>query len=309
VAEKHERAAGGDESRAGLRGPMNRRTALTALGVAGVGLATAAAVKAATGSHAGAGPRRPATAAPASGGTALACVLTPEETAGPYYLDYGLVRRDITDGYPGVPLTLSVTVVDAATCAPVTGAALDVWHCNALGEYSGYTSMGIGGAGGGTGSRATPRPPATPAPGGGHVSRTDHLTFLRGVQFTDHRGVGEFQTLYPGWYKGRAVHIHVKVRIGGQLTRRATYAGGHVAHTGQLYFPEQSTEEVARLDPYRINHVTRVRNQNDAYFTAGDDSGLLTLRPLGEDSTLAHGLLAAIVVGVDPLAIPAPVAT
>jgi protocatechuate 3,4-dioxygenase beta subunit len=234
-------------------------------------------------------------------------VLTPEETAGPYYLNCGLLRRDITDGYPGVPLLISMTVVDAATCAPVTGAALDVWHCNALGEYSGYTSMGIGGAGGDTGSQPAPRPSATPAPAGGHVSPTDHLTFLRGVQFTDHRGLGEFQTLYPGWYEGRAVHIHLKVHIGGQV--RARYAGGHVAHTGQLYFPEQTTEEVARLEPYRSNSVARVQNQNDAYFTAGGDSGVLTLRPPRPDSPLAHGLVAAIVLGVDPSAVPAPLAT
>jgi protocatechuate 3,4-dioxygenase beta subunit len=281
---------------------VDRRTALAALGVAGVGLAAAAAVKAATGGHAGSGPRRPVTAVPASAGTGPDCVLTPEETAGPYYLSYGLVRRDITDGYPGVPLVLSVTVVDFATCAPVTGAALDVWHCNALGEYSGYTSMGIGGA-----SQPTARPSNTPAPGGGQVNPTDHLTFLRGVQFTDHRGAGEFQTLYPGWYQGRAVHIHVKVHIGGQ--RRARYEGGHVAHTGQLYFPEQTTEDVARLEPYRVNHVPRVRNQNDAYFTAGHDSGLLTLRPLRAGSPLAHGLLGTIVLGVYPAATPAPVAT
>jgi protocatechuate 3,4-dioxygenase beta subunit len=200
-----------------------------------------------------------------------------------------------------------VSVVDAATCAPVTGAALDVWHCDALGEYSGYTSMGIGGAGGSTDAQPAARPPAAPAPGGGHVNPTDHLTFLRGVQFTDHRGVGEFQTLYPGWYEGRAVHIHVKVHIGGQ--KRTRYEGGHVAHTGQFYFPEQTTEEVARLEPYRVNHVPRVRNENDAYFTAGDDSGLLTLRPLRAGSPLARGLLGTILVGVDPAATPAPVAT
>jgi hypothetical protein len=80
-----------------------------------------------------------------------------------------------------------------------------------------------------------------------------------------------------------------------------------VAHTGQFYFPEQTTEQVARLQPYRVNHVPRVRNENDAYFTAGDDSGLLTLKRAG--SLLARGLLGTILVGVDPAATPAPVAT
>jgi protocatechuate 3,4-dioxygenase beta subunit len=201
-----------------------------------------------------------------------------------------------------VPLLLRVTVVDSATCAPVTAAALDIWHCNAVGEYSGYTAHGVGGARGGTGS--------------GRVNPTDHRTFLRGVQLTDARGTGEFRTVYPGWYQGRAIHIHVKVHIAGEVTRGPRYAGGHVAHTGQLYFPEQTSERVAGLEPYRINTVPRVRNQSDAIFTAGDDSGVLTLTPLPQvppqsrgGSPLTHGLLGAVVLGVNPLAIPAPVGT
>jgi protocatechuate 3,4-dioxygenase beta subunit len=127
----------------------------------------------------------------------VSCVLTPEMTEGPYYLDGGKVRRDIREGRPGVPLVLRTMVVDASTCRPVKGAAVDVWHCDAGGTYSGFAQEGAAGR-----------------------------TFLRGIQRTDVTGLARFTTVYPGWYEGRTVHIHVQVHIGGS-----------VVHTGQLFFP------------------------------------------------------------------------
>src|ERR671930_181076 len=96
-------------------------------------------------------------AAVASG--AVRCVLTPEQTEGPYYIANERVRRNITEGRPGTPLTLRARVVDASTCKPVKDAAVDVWHCDAGGAYSGF--------GAGAGSR----------------------TFLRGIQRTDAKGL------------------------------------------------------------------------------------------------------------------------
>jgi hypothetical protein len=145
-----------DSEKAGTPAAMGRRTALTAIGTAGLGLAGAAVGKAATASPATNASRPSLTTGAAARTTA--CVLTPEETEGPYYLNYELVRRDITEGYPGVPLLLRVILVDTTTCAPVRGAALDIWHCHALGEYSGYTAQGVGGAGGGTGAAPTASP-------------------------------------------------------------------------------------------------------------------------------------------------------
>ena len=176
----------------GSRRPVDRRTALTALGAVGavgMGLAGTVAARAATIGHVNAGTRPSVTTA-----TTAACVLTPEETDGPYYLDYELVRCDITEGYPGVPLQLAVTVIDTSTCAPLPGAALDVWPCNALGEYSGYTSLGIGGSGGSTGPAPTASPTATPTGtptggGTGHTDPTDKLTFLRGASLKDPTGL------------------------------------------------------------------------------------------------------------------------
>ena len=116
----------------------------------------------------------------------VTCVLAPEQTEGPYYVDDAAVRRNVTEGRPGVALTLRLTVVDASTCKPVKGAAVEIWHCDARGAYSA------------TGAEADER-------------------FLRGVQRTDAKGVAIFRTIYPGWYPGRTVHIHTMVHIGGNV--------------------------------------------------------------------------------------------
>jgi protocatechuate 3,4-dioxygenase beta subunit len=118
---------------------------------------------------------------------AVACVLTPEQTEGPYYIAGEKLRRDITEGRPGVPLLLRLKVVDASTCRPIKGAAVDIWHADALGVYSGF--------------------------GAGARSRT----FMRGVQRTDRTGLARFRSVYPGWYQGRTVHIHAKVHVAGNV--------------------------------------------------------------------------------------------
>lgn len=113
------------------------------------------------------------------------CLLSAEVTEGPFYLDPRLVRSDITEGKPGLPMQLRLQVV-TADCAPVVGARVDVWHCDAQGVYSGVQNMGAGGD-------------------------TRGETFLRGTQRTDSAGVVAFQTVFPGWYRGRTTHLHYKV--------------------------------------------------------------------------------------------------
>jgi protocatechuate 3,4-dioxygenase beta subunit len=286
-----------DEGREG----MNRRRALTAIGGAGLG---AAGVVAASRAAAWA-----ASDASSPVGSQPACVLAPELTEGPYYLDYELFRRDITEHKDGVPLLLRATIVNAATCAPIPHAALDIWHCDALGEYSGYTALGIGGAngggpggpGGGTPPPDSP-PPSGPPPGGGggHAEPSDKLTFLRGVQTSDRHGVVELRTLYPGWYLGRAIHIHAKVHLGGKASG-GKYSGGHVAHTGQFFFEEKVSEEVAKLQPYAINTTHRTTLAEDGIYQSGGSAGMVTLH---HGHGLRHGLVATIVVGVNPDATP-----
>jgi len=168
---------------------------------------------------------------------AVTCVLAPEQTEGPYYIDGEKLRRDITEGKKGVRLTLQLRVVDASTCKPIRSATVDVWHCDAAGAYSGF--------------------------GAGASSRT----FLRGLQKTNAKGIATFRTIYPGWYPGRTVHIHVKVHI-----------GGNVVHTGQLYFPDSVTDAVYRRAPYSSRPGRDARNPADAIFRNGGSRSLLKLR-------------------------------
>jgi hypothetical protein len=183
----------------------------------------------------------------------VACVLTPEQTEGPYYLEGERVRRDITEGRPGAPLALRLRVVDATTCKPIRAASVDVWHCDALGVYSGVD--------GDTGS------------------------FMRGVQRTDARGAARFDTVYPGWYSGRAVHIHVKV-----------HAGGNEVHTGQLYFPDDVTARVYGRAPYSGRPGPDVRNADDPIYLGGGDRSTLEVRERGT------GYLGELTMGVRPRA-------
>jgi protocatechuate 3,4-dioxygenase beta subunit len=198
--------------------------------------------------------------------TAASCTLTPEATEGPYYLDLERVRRRITEGKAGVPLRLRVTVVDSSACTALENAAVDIWHCDALGSYSGVQ----GNSG----------------------------TFLRGVQLTDAKGVAVFDTVYPGWYQGRATHIHLKVHIGGGVSA-STYSGGHVAHTGQLFFPETMNEQVYRLSPYRRHSGTRTRNGQDSIYAGAGGSSAVVKLTRASKSSLAKGLVGAITLGVD----------
>jgi protocatechuate 3,4-dioxygenase beta subunit len=114
------------------------------------------------------------------------CVLAPEQTEGPYYIDDHLIRSNITEGKPGVPLELRLQVLNASSCKPIRGATVEVWHCDASGNYSGFS---------------------TPS----------QRTYLRGGQRSNSLGNVKFKTIYPGWYQGRTTHIHVKVHVGGRV--------------------------------------------------------------------------------------------
>jgi protocatechuate 3,4-dioxygenase beta subunit len=177
------------------------------------------------------------------------CVLAPEMTEGPFYLDINKVRSDITEGRPGAGLALALTVVDASTCKPVSGAAVDIWHTDAGGDYS-----GVNGNSG---------------------------TFMRGTQVSGSDGVVTFKTLYPGWYTGRAVHIHVKV-----------HAGGNVVHTGQLFFPDAFTSLVYKRSPYSSRPGPDLTNGQDSIFQDGGKPSTLSPAVSGD------GYAAAMKLGV-----------
>src|SRR5579862_6572469 len=197
------------------------------------------------------------------------CTLTPEQEEGPYYIDDATIRREISEGKQGVPLLLRIALVNSKSCEPIGNAALDIWHCDAMGVYSGFTSQGGGEDGrGGPPGRGGPGfgPPGGRGPGGrgrgpGGNRQVDETRFLRGVQVTDARGTAEFATIYPGWYAGRTIHIHVKV-----------HTANHVSHTGQFFLPEDITEQIAKLEPYvKHTNVHRITHEEDHVF--GDQHG------------------------------------
>ena len=207
---------------------LTRRTSLvriggvlaTALGAAGIDARASE----------GSGP-----AAVASGD--VACVLAPEQTEGPYYIANEAVRRNITEGRPGTALLLRAFVVNASSCKPIKGAAVEIWHCDAGGIYSGVSSLG-----------------------------TEDEWFLRGVQRTDAKGLAIFRTIYPGWYQGRTVHIHTMVHL-----------GGNVVHTGQLYFSDAVTDAVYTRSPYRTRPNRTTRNSADSIYRNGGKRSTLKL--------------------------------
>ena len=298
-------------------GAMNRRQALGAIGTAGLGVVAAAcssgssddgaaATTSTTGPSSGADGSTAApssTSAPAgagsttvpAGGTVSAevaalfdqagtCRVTPEEMEGPYWFDVDSVRRDIREDREGTPLRLGLRVQDAA-CAPISDAVVEIWHCDALGSYSGFESASAsanapqnlrGAAGAGT--QAGPGGTGGGGAGGGGAARTDDETYLRGAQVTDANGVVEFLTVYPGWYTGRAVHVHLKVHLGGTT-----------ALTSQLYFPEDVNDRAHAVAPYAAHTGSRTTNDVDLIFHADNQSAV---------AETTEGWAAALTIGL-----------
>jgi protocatechuate 3,4-dioxygenase beta subunit len=231
---------------------LTRREALLFLGASGAALLT------------GSGFAHGLSAA----GAALppSCVARPEQTEGPYFVDERLNRSDIRadppDGTPkpGIPLVLALTVssLRGGTCRPLPGAQIDVWHCDAEGVYSDVTD---------------PR------------FRTVGRKFLRGYQVTDAGGTARFTTIYPGWYQGRTVHIHFKVRTAPAASPGHTF-------TSQLYFDDALTDRVLARAPYAGRGPRSTRNPDDRIFVRGGEQLTLDPRPTrdGYAASFAVGL-------------------
>ncbi|MFC4501389.1 MULTISPECIES: intradiol ring-cleavage dioxygenase [Streptomyces] len=247
-----------------------------------------------------------AAASASASSTAETCYkLTSETTEGPYYIDADKLRQDITEDNEGIPLTLQLKVIDAETCKPLANAAVDVWHCDALGLYSGYESFSQGGGtaptdaptGTPTGEPPTGEPPAGGG-GGGHEEPTSDTRYLRGTWKTDKKGCVTFTSVFPGWYQGRTVHIHTKVHVDGEWTD-AGYEGGHACHTGQFFFDEESVLLSAEVEPYSTSTTTRTTLTEDTiYDQSGTTGGLLKLKY--NKKNIAKGVTASITMGVSP---------
>lgn len=225
--------------------------------------------------------------------------LTPEQETGPFYVEGELVRFSLAEDKQGIPLLLHITLLDSRTCTPLSNAAIDLWHCDASGLYSGYTHTSLGPPpNGGPEGR-----PAGPPPGGDGppaMKPTDKLTFCRGIQLTAKDGSVTFQTIFPGFYQGRVNHIHLKVRLQGEK-QGTHYLAGHTSHTGQIFFPEELTTRLMQREPYRSHKIHRTTTAEDGVFNGQHgDEAIATLTP----ST--QGYAAAITLQVDPTANPTP---
>jgi protocatechuate 3,4-dioxygenase beta subunit len=228
---------------------LSRRDALKVLGMGGAALLAACTTRPASGT---AVPVTGPTASGATAASALDCVVRPELTIGPYFVDNQLNRSDIRSEpsdnsvTPGVPLTLFINVLSVAnkSCTPIEGAKVDVWHCDSQGVYSGVS-------GGGT--------------------DTTGKKFLRGYQLTDAMGHTQFETIYPGWYPGRTVHIHFTIRTKGA-------DGQAYQFTSQFFFDDGLTDQIDTLPPYAQHGQRNTRNADDGIYNGGGSQLLLSLK-------------------------------
>jgi protocatechuate 3,4-dioxygenase beta subunit len=236
---------------------LSRRRALGMLGVTGAAFTLA---------RCGGSPTSPSTTAGAattamSGtGTTIgtgtttgsACAVTPSETEGPFPSLTSLLRSDIREGRAGTPVNLTITVVNTNSgCGPVANASVDIWQCDAAGDYSEYGTQ-----------RAE--------------------TYLRGTQVTNSSGTVNFTTIYPGWYQGRATHIHVEVTVNGRSVK-----------VTQIAFPENITNAVYSSGVYASRGQNPTSNLRDMVFADTVASELATVT--GDPAT---GYAASFIVGI-----------
>lgn len=241
---------------------------------------------------------------------AQVCRLSSEQETGPYYIANELLRSDIAEGKPGVPLSVRLVVLDANICQPLPNAVVDIWHCDALGLYSGFTKQNPMGPGGPPPGFDPQHPRNRPGPPEGRIGPppqnhpTDQLTFLRGIQISDGNGAVSFRTIFPGCYMGRTNHIHFKVRVGGQAAERS-YRAGHTSHTGQVFFPEELAAQLMEQEPYNKHKIHRTTQAEDAVYN--DQEGELSVARITpfRSEVSAAGFHAELIAAVDPDATPA----
>ena len=208
---------------------IGRRELLGAIG------ATGAAVAFGCGSSSG-GPTSPTTTTTTTTSNNAACAVTPTETIGPYPSLVDMFRSDIREGKSGTLLALTIKVVNVSnSCSPVSGANVEIWHVDAAGNYSQY------------GTQTT-------------------QTYLRGIQTTNASGQVMFTTVYPGWYQGRATHIHVEV-----------VRNGASAKVTQIAFPESANAAVYGSGVYSSRGQNPTSNTSDMVFADSIGSELATV--------------------------------
>jgi protocatechuate 3,4-dioxygenase beta subunit len=206
-----------------------------------------------------------------STGSSSTCVVSPTETEGPFPYPGGelknlLERSDITESQTGIPATFTFTVVNTnSSCAIVSGARVDIWHCNKDGYYSGYDNQN----------------------GGVSGLATDYAgqTFFRGYQLTDSNGQAKFSSIYPGWYTGRATHVHIEVYVNNVLKK-----------TSQVAFNESISNTVHVTSLYKAHGVNPISDSSDNVF--GDSATDLAIEMLAITGDTTNGYAATFTIGI-----------
>ncbi|HEV7347287.1 MAG TPA: intradiol ring-cleavage dioxygenase [Telluribacter sp.] len=186
------------------------------------------------------------------GTSSSTCAVVPSETVGPFPTKSpaSFVRSDITDGRNGYKMTAKITIGNTNNgCAALPGAIVDIWHCDATGNYSEY--------------------------GGGGIQSTNlqAVHFLRGRQVTDGHGLVTFTTIFPGWYPGRSTHIHVHIFNANGTSLKVT----------QIAFPEGAGTAVALVNGYSKGLKGYTTNARDNVFT--NDGGVNQIATVSGNTT------------------------
>ncbi|KAJ9155243.1 GPI anchored dioxygenase [Pleurostoma richardsiae] len=220
-------------------------------------------------------------------GSSHSCILNPEGETGPYYVKGELIRQDLREDQPGVPIVIDGQFIDVQTCEPIQGLFWDLWNCNSTGVYSGLV-----------------------ATGNGNTDDTSNLdaTFLRGIQETDSDGVVQFLSVFPGHYDGRTTHHHMVAWLNATILPNNTLTSGYAAHIGQLFWDQDLINTVESSYPYNTNTISITENADDRVVSAEvedtDSDPFFDYVYLGD--SLDDGLFGWVTIGINSSATYSP---
>ncbi|KAL7341107.1 ADP-ribose pyrophosphatase [Rhodotorula toruloides] len=230
------------------------------------------------------------------------CILAPEVTEGPYYHTEGHpIRQNMAEDQLGLPFYMDVGVIDVNTCEPLENALVDLWHANTTGHYAGHPEQD---------PELKWEGPATSGPRKGLLSKyprtNDHETFLRAAWPTNKNGLAQFSSIFPGYYTGRATHIHVRIHTAWEPLPNGTFTSSRMIHTGQFFVPDSLNMQIDKIWPYNTNPIAdkwgRTRNWVDSldiYHDAHGNGYNPEFEVLKVGSVIQQGLIGYITVGVD----------
>jgi len=232
------------------------------------------------------------------------CVLSPETTQGPYYhTEDHPIRQNMAEWQLGVHFQMDVGVIDVDTCEPIPNILVDLWQANATGHYSGHPDPA---------PHLKDELPAQTGVRKGLLSafpRTNtHEKWLRGAYPTDKNGVAQFTSVFPGYYTGRATHVHVKIHHDWDMLPNGTFRSGRLIHTGQFFFDDELNMMMDKVWPYNTNPIAdlpgrgRTRNWEDSlqiYQVSHDNGYFPTFDVEKLGGVMTDGLIGYITVGVN----------